>query len=123
MLALAFANIGAVKAEASSPQAGAPGTQAELKQLERNAHGPEQYRALASYYGDRKVTYQQKAANAKKEWESRSQGVSGAYAKYPRPMDSSRYAYESYMAEAKKAGDLQAKYERLAQPGAPANGQ
>jgi hypothetical protein len=38
-------------------------------------------------------------------------------------MDSARNVYESYMAEAKKAGDLQVKYDRLAQPGGPANGQ
>jgi len=123
MLALAFAITGAAQGQASSPTASSPATRSEMKQLERNAHEPEQFRALASYYGDRRVTYLQKAADEKKEWERRSQGVAGAFAKYPRPMDYARYAYESYVAEAKKAGDLQAKYERLAQPGALANGQ
>ena len=50
MLALAFASVGAAQAQASSPQAGAPANQAEMKQLERNAHEPGQYRALASYW-------------------------------------------------------------------------
>jgi hypothetical protein len=123
MLALAFASVGAAQGQASSPQAGAPANQAELKQLERTAHEPEQFRALASYYNDRKVTYLQKAHDAKNEWERRSEGVTSSFAKYPRPMDSSRNLYESYMAKAKKAGDLQTKYERLAQPTGPSNGQ
>jgi hypothetical protein len=94
-----------------------------VKQLALNAHAPEQYKALASYYGGQRENYLQKAAEAKKEWAQLSQYGAGAAAKYPRPADSARTLYESYMSKASKAEMLEAKYSQMATPDAPVNAQ
>jgi len=89
-------------------------SKAGLAQLRKEAHTPEQYRALAVYFDQRKRSFQEQANQEKKEWERRSQNVSGPAAKYPRPVDSARNLYEYYDYEAHQAGVLQAQYERLA---------
>src|ERR1700683_2197663 len=80
ILALAFASAGNAQATASSTETGAHYTQAQLKELERSAHAPEQYNALADYYGGRQKNYLREAAEEKKEWERRSQNVTGVLA-------------------------------------------
>jgi hypothetical protein len=123
ILSIAFAGAGNAQGTASSPGTGATYTQAQVKQLERNAHAPDQYKALASYYGERQKSYLQEAAEEKKEWERRSQNVMGVLAKYPRPVDSARNLYEYYMSKASEAGSLEAKYNQLSSPSAPVNAQ
>jgi hypothetical protein len=86
-----------------------------------SANSPEQYKALASYFGKQHSDYLQLAAEEKKEWERRSQNIAGIQAKYPRPVDSARNLYEYYMYKASEAGTLEAKYSRLADPNAPIN--
>ena len=121
ILALAFAGAASAQGAASSAETGAHYTQAQLKELALNAHAPAQYTVLASYYGVQKVDYLRQAAEEKKEWERRSKNVSGAFGKYPRPVDSSRNLYEYYMYKASKAETLEAKYSQLAAPNAPVN--
>jgi hypothetical protein len=123
VLSLAFAGAGYAQGAASSSETGASYTQAQLKQLARTAHEPEQYKALAGYYGERQGKYLRLAAEEKKEWERRSQSVMGVQAKYPRPVDSARNLYEYYMYKASEAGTLEAKYSRMASPDGPVNGQ
>ena len=123
ILSIAFAAVGNAQGSASSQETGAHYTQAQVKELALNAHAPAQYMALASYFGEQKVNYLQKAAEEKKEWERRSQNVMGMAAKYPRPVDSARNLYEYYMYKAAEAGTLEAKYSRLAMPDAPVNAQ
>ena len=123
LLTFAIALAGTAQGQVSIQDPGAQTTRAELKKLERSAHEPGQFKALASYYGDRKMTYLQKAANEKREWEHRGLNVYSATAKYPRPVDAARKLYESYMAKASEAGALEAKYDQLAMPETPANGQ
>jgi hypothetical protein len=108
---------------ASSPENGAHYTKAQLKQLVQNAHTPEQYTALASYFNEQKSNYLQQAAEEKREWESRGQNVMGMAAKYPRPVDSARNLYEYYIYKASKAEILEAKYSRVASQNAPVNAQ
>jgi len=91
--------------------------------LALNAHEPAQYTALASYFGKQHDNYLQKAAEEKKEWERRSQNVTSAAAKYPRPVDSARNLYEYYMYKATQAGTLEARYSHLASPDALASAQ
>jgi hypothetical protein len=120
-LSLALTYVGNAQSTASSPATGAQFTQAEAKQMERVAHDPGQYKTLANYFGERQKSYMQKAADAKKEWELRGQGVIGNQAKYPRPVDSARNLYEYYMYQASKAGNLEAKYNHLASPDTTVN--
>ena len=121
ILALAFAGAASAQGTASSPETNAQYTKAQLKQLTLNAHTPEQYTALASYFSKQRDNYLQKAAEKKKEWAQLSQNVTSAAAKYPRPADSVRNYYEYYMQKASEAGTLEAKYNRLAAPNAPVN--
>jgi hypothetical protein len=122
---LTFCMVAALSAENSSPAASRETvhyTRAELKQLKQEAHTPEQYRALAVYYSQRKQSLQEQADSEKKEWERRSQNIVGSAAKYPRPVDSARNLYEYYSYEAGQAATLQAQYEHLAGSGDVAAG-
>jgi len=90
-------------------------SQAQLNKLVREAHSQEDYQALANYYGKQQEDFLQQAAQEKTEWERRGQNVMGVLAKYPRPVDSAKYLYESYAYRATEAGSLSAKYSQLAQ--------
>ena len=123
ILSLAFVGVGAAQGTASSSETGANYTQAQVKQLARNAHAPEQYTALANYFGEQHDSYLKQAAQEKKEWERLSPNIMSMAAKYPRPVDSARNLYEYYMYKANKAGALEAKYTNLAAPNALVNAQ
>jgi hypothetical protein len=119
ILSLALPGFASAQGAAAAAETGDQHTQGQMKQLARNAHAPEAYKVLASYYGERQNNYLQKAAEAKAEWESRSQGVVSHAAKYPTPADSAKNLYEYYMAEAGNSAKLEAKYSALAAPDAP----
>jgi hypothetical protein len=123
ILSLAFASVGNAQGAASSTETDAHYTKAQLKELKRSAHTPEQYKVLASYYGGRQKSYLQEAMEEKKEWVRRSQNVFGVNAKYPRPVDSARNLYEYYMYKASEAEALEAKYDRMAEPETHVNAQ
>ena len=123
LLSLALTGVGYAQNSASSPETDAHYTQAQLKQLVLNAHAPEQYEALASYYGGQRDSYLQQAAKAKKEWVQLSQNVTSHAAKYPTPADWARTRYEYYMSKASKAGTFEAKYSHMATPDAPVSAQ
>ncbi len=118
ILALALVGVASAQSPASSAPTGAQYTKAQVKEMALKAHAPEQYAVLASYYGARKADYLRLAAAEKKEWERRSQNITGVLAKYPRPVDSARNLYEYYIYEASEAGRLEAKYHQLAAPSA-----
>jgi hypothetical protein len=83
--------------------------------MERDAHTPEQNKALANYYGTKQKDYAQLAAEAKQEWLQRSENAPAvAAAKYPRPVDSARNLFEYYTQKASEAASLSAKYDQLA---------
>jgi hypothetical protein len=116
---IAFGMAIPLSAESSIPVASPESvhySKAELAQLRKEAHTPEQYRTLALYFGQRKRSFQEQANQEKKEWERRSLNVVGPAAKYPRPVDSARNLYEYYDYEAHQASVLQAQYQRLAEP-------
>lgn len=122
VMSLAFAGVGYAQGTASTPETGTHYTNAQLKQLELSAHAPEQYMALASYFGTQRAIYLQKAEERKKEWEQLNQYKSAA-AKYPRPADSVWNYYEFYMHKATEAEALEAKYSQMVVPNAPVNAQ
>ena len=117
---LSSALVGIGNAQQTAPSTDTHYTKAQVKQLVRDARTPDQYRALASYYGEQQKSYLQQAAEEKQEWIRRSQNIVGIAAKYPRPVDSARNLYEYYMYKASEAGDLAAKYDRFAATEAPA---
>jgi hypothetical protein len=116
ILGLALVNIGSAQG-AAAPQADSEHvSQAQLKQLAREAHTPEQYKVLAHYYDVKQKSYLKQAAEEKQEWVRRSQITVSLYAKYPKPADSARNLYEYYAAKAAEVGALSAKYSALADP-------
>ena len=86
----------------------------ELKNLQREANAPEQFKLLADYYQRREALFAAKAAGQKAEWERRAKNVNGPNARPPRPVDSARNLYEYYQYEADQAGGLARQYERRA---------
>jgi hypothetical protein len=123
ILSLAFAGVGIAQGDDLSAKGGKQITHAQVAQLEREAQAPEQYKALASYFGTQQDKYLQLASDEKKEWDRRSQNTMSIAAKYPRPVDSARNLYEYYMYKASENGSFEAKYNRLATPSAPVKAQ
>lgn len=95
-------------------QANAPNYgKAEVRKMIREAHTPDQYRALANYFRAQQLAYRNQAKSEVLELERRWQFMSGPAAKYPRPVDSSRYRYEYFMYEAEQMNQRAIHYERL----------
>lgn len=92
-------------------------TPKELSSLAKAAHTPEQFRALAGYYGQMEAKYLERAADEKKEWERRRQITAALAQKYPRPADAARNLYEYFSSKAAEMGDLKTKYEGRAEAG------
>jgi hypothetical protein len=116
ILSFALAGVANAQATASSAENGAHYTQAQLKELARDAHSSAQYSALATIYDNRQRDYLQQAADEKQEWIRRSQNIVSIAAKYPRPVDSARNLYEYYTTMAAESGQLAAKYAQLSVP-------
>ena len=116
MLSFGLAALGSAQSPSPSVANDHVYTRAQLRQLLRDAHTPEQYNVLAAYYTSRQNNYLQQAAEEKQEWIRRSQNVYGPNAKYPRPVDSARNLYEYYDYEASEAGRQAEKYRRLSTP-------
>ena len=119
ILSLALPGVASAQGAASSAETGDHYTQGQAKQLARNAHAPEEYKVLASYYGERQNNYLRKAAEEKQEWARMNQNITSVAAKYPRPVDSARNLYEYYIYKASEAEALVAKYSRLAAANTP----
>lgn len=86
----------------------------DLKKMVQDAHTPEQYATLASYYRFRQQAFEQRAQSEMTEWARRSQCVFALANKYPRPVDSSRNRYEYFAYESRQMSQLADRYQRLA---------
>jgi hypothetical protein len=123
VLAIALIGAGSAKGSLAAAQDGDHVSQTQVKQMARDAHSPEQYKALAHYYDIQQKNYLKQAADEKQEWERRSQITTSLYAKYPKPADSARNLYEYYVVKASEAGALSTKYGKLAEPAGSASQQ
>ena len=122
LLSIAFTGVGFAQGAMSSARTDAHYTQEQVKQLALTAHAPEQFKALAGYYGQEQNRFARLAAEEKTEWDRRSiQPIVSTQAKYPRPVDSARNLYEYYMYKASENGALESKYSHLAAQNAPVN--
>jgi hypothetical protein len=113
-LSFMLATVGQGQTPISYPQIGDHYTRGQIKKMLRDAHTPDQYKALGDYYGEQQRNYLAQAADERREWIRRSQNTSAAAAKYPRPEDSSRNLYEYLMYKASAAGTLSDKYGQMA---------
>jgi hypothetical protein len=74
-----------------------------------SAHSSAQYQQLAGYFHQQEAKFRAEAAAEKAERDRRAQVNAGLMQKYPRPVDSAQYLYESYVANADSAA-LQAQH-------------
>jgi hypothetical protein len=71
----------------------------ELHSLMLNAHSKVQYQQLADYFHQKETKFRAEAAAEKIEWDRRAKVNAGLTQKYPRPVDSAQYLYESYVSQ------------------------
>lgn len=102
-------SVAACGATYAQPSEGHKYSQSEIKQKIHDAHTPQEYHEIATYFEDRQQYFEQQAQSEKLEWERRSRYVTGPAAKYPRPVDSSRNRYEYFAYEAEQMA-LQAEH-------------
>lgn len=114
VVAIANLTVVPLNASASATSESASFSRGELKQLIRDAHTPEEYRAIASYYRSKEVTFRNKAAAAQAEWDRRQAVGAGAGRKFPASADSARSLYEYYTDEANEMAERAASYEERA---------
>lgn len=88
-------------------------SRAELKQMLRDAHTSEQYKALADYYRGQQQSFRERARGEWSEAIRRSAITFGPAAKYPRPVDSSMHRYEYFSYEAEQMAQKAAHFEKL----------
>jgi hypothetical protein len=85
---------------------------AKLRHLIKNAKTPEDYRVLRDYFSHVAEIDRAKAAEEKQEWDRRK---TYPVRKYPSPVDSAHYLYDSYVVEADAAKAKSEHYEQLAE--------
>ena len=116
ILTLAIVGIGTAQGAVASGGDDSHASQGQLKKMAREAHTPEQYRALAASYENQQKDYLKLAADEKQEWIRRSPPTPSLRAKYPTPADQAKSLYEYYVEKASEAGARSAKYAQLAEP-------
>jgi len=85
-----------------------------VQSLIKSAHSSAQYTQIAGYYHQREAMYRAKAAEEKAERDRRAQVNAALMQKYPRPVDSAQYLYESYLSDANSAAVQAQHYDQLA---------
>jgi len=91
-----------------------PMTGHEVQSLIKSAHSAAEYKQIADYYHQREAMYRAKAADEKAERDRRAQVNAALMQKYPRPVDSAQYLYESYLSDANSAAVQAQHYDQLA---------
>jgi hypothetical protein len=91
-----------------------PLTVQQANSLIMSAHSVAEYKELAGYFRQQEAAYRTKAADEKVELDRRAQVNAGLYQKYPRPVDSAKSFYDSYVASANGAALQAQHYNQLA---------
>lgn len=86
----------------------------QLQQLIRDAHTPEQYRTLATWFRSQEKIFNDKAAVEKQEWDRRKAMTASPALKYPTPADSAHNLYDYYLAKAHDMALRASDYEQRA---------
>ena len=111
---LTFPLIGMAQSTTQTANLTTPMTAHDAHGLMKSAHSVEQYKQLSSYFHQQEALYRAKAADEKIERDRRAQVNAGRYQKYPRPVDSAQYLYESYVSSADSAALQAQHYDQLA---------
>jgi hypothetical protein len=113
-LSLTFPLAGMAQSTTQTASLSTPLTAQGALSLMKSAHSNEQYMQLAGYFRQRETDYRAKAAAEKSERDRRAQVNAALYQKYPRPVDSAEYLYESYVSTADDAALKARHYDQLA---------
>ena len=120
-LSFAFPFVAIAQSTEQTASGTAPTSHHEVRELIKTAHTSAQYKDLASYYYQQEVNYRAKATAERIELDRRAQVAGRLYQRYPRPVDSALYLYDSYVSSANSAA-LQARhYDELASSHAQQN--
>jgi hypothetical protein len=109
VMALTFPIAAVAQSTTQTASLTAPLTARDAQSLMKSASSSGQYKQLASYFRQREATFRAKAADEKTERDRRAQVNAALYQKYPRPVDSAQYLYDSYVSSADSAA-LQAQH-------------
>ena len=108
-LSLALPIAGMAQSTTQTASLSMPLTPREVHSLMLSAHNSAQYKQIAGYFHQQEARYRAEAAAEKIERDRRAQVNAGLAQKYPRPVDSAQYLYESYVSQADSAA-LQAQH-------------
>jgi len=108
-LSLTFPLAGMAQSTTQTASLSTPIAPREAHSLLLSAHSGAQYQQLAGYFHQQEAKYRAEAAAEKIERDRRAQVNAGLTQKYPRPVDSAQYLYESYLSQADSAA-LQAQH-------------
>jgi hypothetical protein len=108
-LSLTFPLAGMAQSTTQTASLSTPISPREVHSLVLSAHTGAQYQQLASYFHQQEAKFRAEAAAEKIERDRRAQINAGLTQKYPRPVDSAQYLYESYVSQADSAA-LQAQH-------------
>ena len=108
-LSFALPSAGMAQSTAQTASLSTPISPREVHTLMLSAHSSAQYQQLAGYFHQQEARYRAEAATEKIERDRRAQVNAGLAQKYPRPVDSAQYLYESYVSQADSAA-LQAQH-------------
>jgi len=108
-LSLTFPLAGMAQSTTQTASLSTPISPREVHGLVLSAHTGAQYQQLASYFHQQEAKFRAEAAAEKIERDRRAQINAGLTQKYPRPVDSAQYLYESYLSQADSAA-LQAQH-------------
>jgi hypothetical protein len=108
-LSLTFPLAGMAQSTTQTASLSTPISPREVHGLVLSAHTGAQYQQLASYFHQQEAKFRAEAAAEKIERDRRAQINAGLTQKYPRPVDSAQYLYESYVSQADSAA-LQAQH-------------
>lgn len=89
-------------------------TAAQIRDMARAAHTPDQYSELADYYQARRRMFVRQASEEMDLWAQRNAVITPLSEKWPRPVDSARNLYDSYLYQAAKSAARAARYSDLA---------
>jgi len=104
----------AAQSTVTTPTLSAPMSSHKLHNAIKSAQSSAQYKQLATYYHQQEGIYRARATEEKIEEDRRAKVNVASYQKYPRPVDSSRYRYEMFSADADRAAVQAAHWDQLA---------
>ena len=114
ILSIAFPLAGMAQSNPQTASVTAPLSATQVRALLKSAHSDAEYKQLGSYYRQEEAKFRAEATAEKAERDRRASVNASLMQKYPRPVDSAQYLYESYVTSADRAALQAQHYEQLA---------